>query len=230
MEDISWFKFENRDYDFPCYRHNPKVSKFGWIVLFFAIFVGYLLQLIPNVILGGFLFFMVPLVALLYYLNWDVKAIFRKPAAKEVGLAVLLFVGYIIYCIVIGTVLDAFSLSGSEIVSKSYVTIELLASLIFSLMGEELLKLIPFLFFMRLVYKYSNNRKLSVIVALLIVIACFGLLHVADMKSIVSVLLMQGLGSMFEFYGYIKTKNVLIPYITHLCTDAFIFIIILLGV
>jgi len=44
-----------------------------------------------------------------------------------------------------------------------------------------------------------------------------------------SVLLMQGLGSIFEFYGYIKTKNVFISYITHLLTDVFIFALIVVG-
>ena len=96
-------------------------------------------------------------------------------------------------------------------------------------MGEELIKFIPFIFFLRLFYKYSNNRKLSVVVSMILVMAFFGLLHAMDTKSILSVLLLQGAGSIFEFYGYIKTKNILISYITHLCTDVFLFILIIMG-
>ena len=101
--------------------------------------------------------------------------------------------------------------------------------LLFSLMGEELIKFIPFIFFLRLFYKYTNNRKLSIIVSMIFVMVFFGLLHAMDTKSIVSVLLLQGAGSIFEFYGYIKTKNILISYITHLCTDVFLFVLVILG-
>ena len=39
MSNIDWFKFENKDYDFPFY-NNPKISKIGWAVLFFALLAG----------------------------------------------------------------------------------------------------------------------------------------------------------------------------------------------
>ena len=42
-------------------------------------------------------------------------------------------------------------------------------------------------------------------------------------------LAIQGFGSIFEFIGYIKTKNILISYITHLCTDIFIYSIVIIG-
>lgn len=93
MSNVDWFKFENKDYDFPFYNNNPKISKIGWLVLFFALFVAMLLQAFSeSELLGGFLFCAVTLIAILYYLRWDIKAIIRKPKAKEVGLAVLLLV------------------------------------------------------------------------------------------------------------------------------------------
>lgn len=230
MFDVDWFSFENKDRDFPVYNENPHIPKSGWVLLFVFMCVGFIAQVIPNnEVLGGLLFCLIILIPFLYYLKWDIRAIFQKPKAKEVGLAVLLFIGYLVYAFVIGSVLDFFSLTGTEIISESQVTINMFVSLIFSMMGEELIKLIPFLFFMRLIYKYSDNRKLAIVGSMLIVMVCFGLLHAADFKSIVSVLLLQGLGSIFEFYGYIKTKNVLISYITHLCTDALVFALILLG-
>ena len=96
-------------------------------------------------------------------------------------------------------------------------------------MGEELIKLIPFLFFLRLFFKFSNNRKLSIVAAMILVMVFFAMLHLMDLKSLPSVLLIQGLGSIFEFYGYIKTKNVFVSYITHLLTDVFIFTLVILG-
>jgi hypothetical protein len=43
MSDISWFNFENKDRDFPFYKKNPHVPKWGWIVLFIAMLFGLIL-------------------------------------------------------------------------------------------------------------------------------------------------------------------------------------------
>lgn len=229
MSNIDWFRFENKDYDFPFYRKNPYVPKIGWVVLFFAMVFGFFAQIIPPEMLGAFIFCVVLLVPVLYYLNWDIKAIIRKPAGKEVVMAVLLFVGYIVYTILATEVLDVFGLVGSDIITEDMIDIYSIFSLVFSMMGEELLKFIPFVFFMRIIFKYTDNRKLAVILSMLIVMVFFAFLHVVDLHSVVSCLVMQGFGSIFEFFGYIKTKNIVVSYITHLCTDVFIFIAIIMG-
>ena len=36
-------------------------------------------------------------VPVLYFLNWDYHAIFQRPKAKDIALAVALFIGYLIY-------------------------------------------------------------------------------------------------------------------------------------
>lgn len=230
MSNIDWFNFENKDYDFPFYKHNPRISKLGWIVLFFALFVGLFLQVIPqSELLGGLLFCAVPLIAVLYYLRWDIKAIIRKPKAKEVGLAVLLFVCYIIYTMGADPILSMLGLVETPPMDSNTITIFSFIPLIFIVFGEEFLKFIPFVFFLRLIYKYSNNRKLSVIMSMLIIMLFFGLIHAMDVNSIIPAIIVQGIGSIFELYGYVKTKNILIPFITHLCTDMFIYAIVLLG-
>ena len=147
-----------------------------------------------------------------------------------VAALVLLFIGYIIYALVIGEVLELIG-QVSAVTGDYYgVDLEMLFSLIFSMMGEELIKFIPLMLFMRLVYKYTNNRKLSIIVSALIVMVFFGLLHYdPETTPLLSVIVIQGFGSIFELYGYIKTKNLFVPYLCHLFTDGFIFLIILLG-
>ena len=65
---------------------------------------------------------------------------------------------------------------------------------------------------------------------MIIVLVFFAFLHYdPSSTSIASVLLLQGLGSLVEMYGYAKTKNLLVPYMSHLFTDAFSFIIIMMG-
>ena len=230
MSDIDYFKFEKKDLDFPIYKNNPYVPKSGWVVLFIAIFIGMLMQgLTGSELIDGILFVAIVLIPLLYYLKWDYKAIFQKPTSREILLAIALFAGYIISSLLLGSVLEYFTISSTPTVDENTISVMSLFPLLFSLMGEELIKFIPFIFFLRLFYKYSNNRKLSVVVSMILVMAFFGLLHAMDTKSILSVLLLQGAGSIFEFYGYIKTKNILISYITHLCTDVFLFILIIMG-
>ena len=231
MSVISWFKFENKDLDFPAYNNNPHIPKIGWFVLLFAVILGILTPgLTDNEMLNGILGCVIILVPLLYYLKWDYKAIFQKPKAREVGLALALFAGYIIYSTVVGFGLEYFSLVGTSTVDEAALTFMNIPPLVFSLMCEELIKLIPFLLLLRVFYKYSNNRKLSVIASMFLVMIFFGCLHLMDLNSLPSVILMQGFGSIFEFYGYIKTKNLFIPYITHLTTDVFLFLLIIFNV
>jgi hypothetical protein len=229
MSDISWFKFENKDLDFPFYKKNPHVPKWGWIVLLFVVPIGLLLSTSPKVyfcIMGC----AVILIPLLYFLKWDYKAIFQKPKAKDVAIAVGLFVGYIVYAIVMGAILEYFDITPTaSLIEENSISLMSFLPLIFSIMAEELVKFIPFMFFLRICFKYSNRRKLSVIISMLLVMLFFASLHAVDMKMFLFAIFIQGLGSIFEFVGYIKTKNILISYITHFCTDAFIFSLAIMG-
>ena len=229
MVETDWFKFEDRDYDFPFYNKNPYIPKWGWIVLFFVFFVGFFLSISVKIhfsILGC----IVLIVPILYFLKWDYKAIFQKPSLRDIALALGLFVGYLIYALCIGSVLDMIHISSPVLVNESTTTIFSIPPLIFSLMGEEIIKFVPFIFFLRILYKYTDNRKLSVIASMLLVMAFFAFLHSFEPKYFLFAFCVQGLGSIFEFIGYIKTKNILVSYITHLCTDVFIFTMIILGV
>lgn len=222
--------------DFPFYRHNPRISKSGWFLLLLSVPIAYLIYAFVGTeseIIASILFCMVMLIPLLYFSGWDYSLMFRRPTKNEIILAVLLFAGYMIYSLALGSVLDMVGLGGvvPESAEAMGVTIQSTVGLIFSMMGEELLKFIPLMFLMRVVYKFSNNLKLSVGISVAIVLIVFGLLHYwPPTNTLVSVLLLQGLGSMFEMYGYLKTKNIFVPYISHFLTDAVSFILILSGV
>jgi membrane protease YdiL (CAAX protease family) len=221
--------------DFPFYMHNPRISVGGWLVLLLSVpisFLAYAIVGLESELIGSVLFCFIMLIPLLYFSKWDYSLIFRKPTKNEIILAILLFAGYMIYSICVGSVLDIFGLAGAPISTPEElgVTVESTVGLIFSMMAEELLKFIPLMFFMRLIYKFTENIKLSVSISVAIVLVVFGLLHyIPPMNTLVSVLLLQGLGSFFEMYGYIKTKNLFVPYISHLLTDLISFIIILVG-
>ena len=228
MVEIDWFKFEDGDYDFPFYNKNPYIPKWGWIVLFLVFFVGFFLSISDKVYFAilGCIVFIVPV---LYFLKWDYKAILRIPSSRDLLLVVALFVGYMIYAIVIGAVLDQVGIVSSGTIDPGSLGVMTLITSIFSVLGEEFIKFIPFMFFLRVIYKYSNNRKLSVIISVALVMLMFASIHAYNPIMFLFALCIQGFGSIFEFYGYIKTKNIMVSYLCHLLTDEFIFIIALLG-
>ena len=218
--------------DFPYYRHNPRISKGAWFVLLLLIPLSYIAYILFSFdeLLSSIIFCMVLLIPLLYFSNWDYKLIFHKPTKNEIILAILMFVIYMVYSIAMASALEMFNLLPVDETPLNLNIISLV-SLFFSMMGEELLKFIPLMFFMRVFFKYTNKRNLSFVSSMVIVLIFFAFLHFdPSSTSIASVLLLQGVGSLVEMYGYAKTKNLFVPYMSHLFTDAFSFILIMLGI
>ena len=222
------FKFEDGDYDFPFYNKNPHIPKWGWIVLFFAFFIGFFLA-VSDKIYFSLIGCLVLIVPVLYFLKWDYKAIFKMPSRRDILLAVALFAGYMIYAVVMGEILGLVGIVSPGTLDRQAMDVMMMVNSIFTVLGEEFIKFIPFMFFLRVIYKYSNNRKLSVIISVALVMLMFASMHAYNPVMFIFALFIQGLGSIFEFYGYIKTKNILVSYLCHLFTDEFIFILAMLG-
>ena len=228
MSETDRFKFEDKDYDFPFYNKNPYIPKWGWIVLFFVFFIGFILS-ISTVIHFSILGCIIFIVPILYFLKWDYKAIFRMPSRRDIVLVVALFVGYIIYAIIVGYLLEMVGIVSSGTIDPESIGLMTMVSSIFSILGEEFIKFVPFMFFLRVIYKYSNNRKLAVIISVALVMLMFASMHAYNPIMFIFAICIQGVGSIFEFYGYIKTKNLLVSYLCHLLTDEFIFIVTMFG-
>ena len=228
MAALDRFKFEDGDFDFPFYNKNPHIPKWGWVVLFIVWFMGFFLAVSDKLhfALMGCIVLIVPV---LYFLKWDYKAIFRKPSRRDLLLVVALFAGYMIYSLAIGMVLEQIGIVSSGTVDPTSVGAMTLVITVFNVLGEEFIKFIPFMFFLRVAFKFSNNRKLSVIVSMALVMLFFASLHAYNLNMLVYAIFIQGLGSIFEFIGYIKTKNILVSYITHVATDVFGYAMVLMG-
>ena len=76
-----------------------------------------------------------------------------------------------IYALLVGSVLEFFRIMGGELVSD--FSLSAIPPLFFSLMTEELIKFIPFIFILRVLYKYTNKRKQSVILSVALVMIFF---------------------------------------------------------
>jgi membrane protease YdiL (CAAX protease family) len=206
------------------------MSKIGWAVLLICVPVSLVayqqVNSYANEIVAGIVFLLIMLVPLLYFSNWDYSLFFKRPSKDELILAVLMFLGFFAYSLIMTNLL---AMSGIPNTGSGYEGIISIVSLIFSMMAEELVKFIPLMFLMRVLFKYTSNRKLSIVVSSAITLVIFGLIHLEPSVSVISVLLVQGLGSLFHLYAYLKTKNLLVSYISHLMTDAIILTMAFMG-
>lgn len=216
--------------DFPYYNENPKMSKIGWLVLLICIPVAYyangFVSAFSNEIIGSISFLLILLIPLLYFSNWDYSLFFQKPTKNELILAVLMCLAYIVYSSILTNLLGTM---GIPDVGNSNANIVTIVSLIFSMMAEELIKFIPLMFLLRVLFKYTSNRRLSIIVSSIFTLIFFGLIHLEPSTTILSVLLIQGAGSIFHLYVYLKTKNLFASYLSHLMTDASVLILVMMG-
>ncbi|WP_296881485.1 type II CAAX prenyl endopeptidase Rce1 family protein [uncultured Methanobrevibacter sp.] len=220
----------DNDRDFPFYNEIPKMSKLGWLVLLICVPTAYLINrfqgFFGNEIICSIIFALVLLVPLLYFSNWNYSLFFQKPTKNEIILAVAMGLAYIIYSSIFTTILYANKIPDVSNINPNIIT---LISLIFFMLGEELMKFIPLMFFLRVFYKYSSNRTLSVIASSAITLIFFGLIHLEPGISILSVLLIQAAGSIFHLYAYLKTKNLFVSYLAHLITDMTVISAVMLG-
>jgi len=221
--------FEKRD--FPFYNEIPKMSKIGWLVLLVsvpvALFSFRYVCFYTNEFAGSIVFLLIMLIPLLYFSDWDYSLFFRKPTKDELILAVVMFLAFFIYSLIMTYLLDASGLASTGSGDADIVPI---ISLVFSMMAEELMKFIPLMFLLRVLFKYTSNRRVSIVVSSAVTLVFFALIHLEPGVSLLSVLLIQGLGSLFHLYVYLKTKNLFASYLSHLMTDAFVLIMAMLGI
>lgn len=221
--------FEKRD--FPFYNEIPKMSKIGWLVLLVsvpvALFSFRYVCFYTNEFAGSIVFLLIMLIPLLYFSDWNYSLFFRKPTKDELILAVVMFLAFFIYSLIMTPLLDASGLASTGSGDAEIISI---ISFVFSMMAEELMKFIPLMFLLRVLFKYTSNRRLSITVSSAVTLVFFALIHLEPNVSLLSVLLIQGLGSLFHLYVYLKTKNLFASYLSHLMTDAFVLIMAMLGI
>ena len=116
-------------------------------------------------------------------------------------------------------IIEYFKLVPVTYVEDNSINIADIIYLIVQLIGEELFKVILLIFVMSLVYYFSKNRKLSIISSVIMTMMVFGSIHEGAYGTLLQVLLIQGVGSIFDLYAYMKTKNVFVSYIAHLLFD-----------
>ena len=209
--------------DIPFYNNIPKLSKWDWTILTGSVLllIGFLTIIpLPSEYLS-ISFFLLGLLPALYICKGKYNIFFKKISLKDIKLIILLLIGMYIYSIVMGAILVR--LTGSIAGHSEMNTVPSLIfviSMIIQIFGEEFFKIFLLLILMYLVYRFTNNYKSSIIIGLIGSMVIFGLCHYRAYNGmILQILLLQGFGSIFEYFAYIKTKNLWVSYLLHLLRD-----------
>ena len=226
------FKFLDDGIDVPFYNDVPKLSTFDWLIVLASVLliIGYLTIIpIPNDYLP-IAVFLTSIIPALYICKGDYSLFFKKLRLKDIGLIILCIIALFLYTMVIGLIFSPAGMAGHAGLSES-ITIMTIINLIFQVMGEEFFKVFILLLAMYVIYKLTGNRSISIIIGLIASMIIFGLVHYnAYDGRILQILLIQGLGSIFVYFAYLKTKNIWVTYLAHLIQDLIPVVLVLLNV
>ena len=167
-------------------------------------------------------FCLITLLPVTYVCRGKLQIFFKMPKLGDIKIILACFILNSIFTIGMGALLTTlgFKLSNntSTIAHALFTTNNLF--LLIQLIGEELFKVSLLLCIMALVYQFSENRRLSVVISTLFVMLVFGLMHLpAYNMNFIQSLLLIGLGAIFDLFPYLKTKNVTNSYIVHVLID-----------
>ena len=218
-----FFNFEDKEIDIPFYNGIPELSRLKWGLLILGLILFLVLLYIPIPIqetVLAILFCLVLLLPTLYVLGSKWNLMFRKIRRKDILPIIVLFILEFIYAMLILYILESLGLTAATPASQFNTSTTLISfiNMAIQLMGEELFKIILLIVLMFVFYHFLN-RKQSLIISMILTCIVFGLLHAGYYGGILQVVLIQGLGSIFEVYLYVKTKNVMVSYTCHLIYD-----------
>lgn len=216
------FEFLDDGIDIPFYNDVPKLSALDWmIVLASIILMICVITVIP--IPGDYLpiaVFLIGTVPALYICKGNYGLFFKKLRLKDFGLVILCVIGMYVYSIVISMILTAFLGMAPHTSAGEQVTLMTALGMLIQLMGEEFFKILLLLLIMYVIYKLTSNRGMALSIGLIASMVIFGIVHYnAYSGRILQIILIQGFGSIFEYYAFLKTKNVWVGYLIHIIRD-----------
>lgn len=220
MSNADFFEFEDKSIDFPFYNEKNIYDKNSIIIILSSLFLFIFLILGPVKFFEGqeqIILFLITIIPLLLLTKCNLSSFFRKISFNDVRLIIVSYIGYKVYYLIIYALFQITNYTTTSAESQ-FINMDILTLLVnfLQIFSEEIFRIFLFIFLMYYLYRYTNNRKKSIIISTIIMLIIFGLLHVNTYGyNIIQILLLQGLGSIFEFAGYLKTKNLAILIIIH---------------
>ena len=217
------FEFLDDGIDIPFYNDIPKLSTVDWLIVLASILlmIGYITVIpIPPVYLPMAIF-LTGTIPALYICKGNYSLFFKKLKINDIPLIILCVIGIYAYTLIMGSIINYFtgSMAAHAEVTEA-VTLMSTVGLIFQLLGEEFFKIFILLLLMHVIYKVTGNRSTSLFIGLIGAMIIFGLVHYQAYEGrILQIILIQGFGSIFEYFAYLKTKNVWVAYLIHIIRD-----------
>ena len=213
----AWFKFEREDLDFPFYNNNPYISIWKWILLVISPF--FILFFIPSLPFGidGFLKLILTLFVFGYISNGKFNLVFKRFQKGDFKFIIKIVIIGIFFSIAILTIVETLGMTVPENqISKLLDSLSFWIAFPFNILIEEFIKLGPFLAILAFLYQTTKLRRFSIIIATIITLGYFGLLHAESIETIIPSVIIIGIPSVLDVYAYIKTKNIMVTYLTHI--------------
>ena len=229
-------KTKTIDPDFPFYNENPKIETWG-ILLFAVAVIWTTVSIFAEIDYPGYsgpiIFCAIPLAAFLIVARGKMTLIVKKFKAMDfVRIIVTLILQFVF---AVGITFIRVEYFNAERTANSIMDVDMNTTfwglILVQLFGEELYKLLTFLIALILIYKLTKNRTLSVIAATAAMLLVFAVAHITSYNFNWSqILINQGIATLFCFYNYAKSKNILTSYLQHVLLDAIPFVMAMAGV
>jgi membrane protease YdiL (CAAX protease family) len=231
--------FEPKDGpDFPYYDGKPvEIAGWKWIVMLAAAIAGFLvLTLVQSdsqvvVLILRVAFLAIPLVAFIVLAGPSWTAVIRRPRGKDFGAIFLFFAIDMVVSGLIAVVirgLDPGHMTANRatdgLASASDIIFFYIGTFI-QILGEEVFSLIPFLAVLYLAYtKLHLSRTAAIIISWLVTAIWFGAAHLETYDwNLLQCFVVIGLARIVLTLAYIRTKNLIVPFGSHLLVDWGIF-------
>ncbi|WP_346895051.1 CPBP family intramembrane glutamic endopeptidase [Clostridium sp. UBA7503] len=236
MKKTDFFRFENKNDDFPFYNSEPSVITFMKGLFLLAISIGSVLFFywvqIPSS-LQAFINLAFPLAALILVVDSNWTKLFRKIYFKDMKVVIIALAVSIIYAMISGVIMAKYFGANANPVGISVQTnsihenILLFLRTIPMLLGEELITIIPFLVILQFFTKVlKTSRKKAVVLAWIISAVIFGALHLPTYSwNLIQSVLGISVARLILTFTYVKTKNIWISFLVHISYDWCLFLI-----
>ena len=235
IEEIKENKEEKFKLDFPFYNDNPKIKPLDIVILAIMPILFTIYTFLPNNFLGSFgayVFCFSQLAAFLIVARGKISLIVKKPKFRDIVRAIVTTILQLIFAVFVVAFLQyviKMETNGNAVLQMN-MDLKFWITIVVQLFGEELYKILIFLVVLILMYKISKKRTLSITIATIVSLFCFAMIHATTYNSIIQILLIQGVASIFCFYNYLKTKNILTSYLQHFLLDAVPFILTMTNI
>ena len=236
MNQSEYFEFEDKGTDFPYYKNGDVFTRKTGLILVLSILLFAFLIFGPvkfQTHQEELILFLAMSLPFVIATGGKLGSLFKKPKLSDLKLVILCVLGdlfllliIVIIQVTLSTLVPVDFIHTTQSFGE-YSSITALAFLVelFQIVAEELYRVLIFIVALYLMYKFTKNRKTSIIIATIISLLIFGLMHINTYPNIAFCIIVMGFGTFFTLYPYLKTKNVLLSILVHMIYNLLVLIV-----